>query len=53
MTNLILVSARDNFLDARVFLISESFDGAVDFVKQNKIVLGERLIIFSLLPQGQ
>src|SRR3989338_1633745 len=34
--------------DARVFLIAEALDSSVDFVQQNNIILGERLIILAL-----
>ena len=46
------ISSLAKFGDTRVFLISEAFDSSVDFVEQNKVIFGERLIILALYVFG-
>src|SRR3989338_1822790 len=41
------ISSLAKLVDTRVFLIPEAFDSPVDFVQQNKIVFGERFLVFS------
>src|SRR3989338_7802207 len=42
------ISSLSKLVDTMVFLISEAFDGAIDFVQQNKISLGERFLVPTL-----
>src|SRR3989344_8455602 len=48
------ISSLAKLIDARVFLIPETFDSSVDFVQQDKIVLGEGFVIFAFfLKSGE
>ena len=46
------ISSLSKLVDARVFLIAEALDSSVDFVEQNKVIFGERLIILALYVFG-
>src|SRR3989344_2417027 len=48
------ISSLAKFVDTWVFLISEAFDSSVDFVQQNKIILGECFLVLTLfLKSGE
>ena len=46
------ISSLPKLGDTRVFLIAEALDSSVDFVEQNKVIFGERLIILALYVFG-